>query len=100
MRCEMRQTGQGKPGELTSAPLASGLGQAATETQPFHNEEKRKLARKKPQERGDGVRRDHVGREMPWVARLSVRWDVTAPSTPCPQVGLTDHRRQAPKAEV
>ena len=47
----MRQTGQGKPRELTSAPLASGLGQAATETKPFHNEEKRKLVRKKPQKK-------------------------------------------------
>lgn len=56
--------------ESISAPPASGPGQATTERKPFHNEEKRNLAKEKPQERGDGVRRNHVGREIPWVARL------------------------------
>ena len=62
--------------------------------------EKRKLARKKPQKKGDRVRRDRVGREMPWVVRLLVRWDFTAASILCPQVTLTDHRCKASKAKV
>jgi hypothetical protein len=36
---------------------------------PFHNE-KRKLARKKPQRRGNWARRNLTGRDIPWVVRL------------------------------
>lgn len=50
VRCD-RQV-RANASESISGPLALGLGQAATERKPFHNEEKRKLARKKPQKSG------------------------------------------------
>lgn len=57
--------------EWISVPLASGLEQEATERKPFHNGENRKLARKKPQERGDRrVRRNQAGGGIPWGARV------------------------------